>query len=94
MERKRKPESLAGRRGAVNLPELHSMFVAHKEFCRAHGLSEVFEPCRVAPRPEWHGKKCTVLAINGGVVRIDGVQTLYELLPMKNVVLDDDDGAD
>ena len=78
----------SGRRGVIHLPELSAQMMEHKKWCSEHRLDCEFDPLRVSPRPEWHGKRCTVLAKNGGVVRIDGVQSSYELLPMSNVILD------
>ena len=79
-----------GRRGTIHLPELHARFLAHQQWNREHGTNFDFAPMDCAQRHTWHGKKCTVLAKHGGVVMIDGVQSLYELVPMKDVILDEE----
>lgn len=83
-------QNLAGRRGTIDYSDLVHRFQANKQFNALHGTNFEFMPMQSVKRHEWHGKKCTVLAKHGGVVRIDGVGSAYELVPMKHIILEDE----
>lgn len=84
--------SYAGRRATINLPDLHAEFVKAKDLHASLGCKEpfVFRAYQTAPRPEWHGKRCTILAKNGGVVKIDDLDTPYELIPFSHLIIDEE----
>ena len=82
--------SLAGRRATIDYADLHAKFLRHQEMNRKNRTDFEFDPMSTTQRHTWHGKKCTILAREGGVVRIDGLQTPYELVPVKHIRLDDE----
>lgn len=75
--------NLSGLTGTVSLPDLVQQEATERELHFRLGADGpfVFRAWQKSPRPEWHGKRFTMLASNGGVVKIDGVESSYELLP-------------